>query len=244
MRSMVPERHRNSLRKSVEPLATLSPLWVVLLPFFPVLFVVLVYTGAYTVTMGTDPGFPAQFANIPLGIGYLVALLFLFRRSTADIWTASVPVRSPSTREIGMGGILAGVGIAILIGVNDLSRLLQVPTHGPGDVETAVGAGALLFASVIAAPVVEEILFRGLLFGYLLGRGHGLWTAGLLSVLAFGVYHLFIAGVTSVVVGVSLGALLTALRIRYDNLVGAWLMHALVNLWAFLVALSVTPAPW
>lgn len=244
MRLLVPRRHQKSLRTRAEPLATLSPLWVVLLPFVPVLFVVLVYVGIYTATMGADPALPAQFANIPLGIGYVGVLLVLFWQSDTETWAACVRFRSPSVREIGTSIFLAGVGIAILVGVNNLARLLQAPVHGPGDIETTVGLGGLLFASVIAAPVVEEVLFRGLLFGHLLGRGHGLWTAGLLSVLAFGVYHLLIAGVTSVVVGVSLGVLLTGLRIWYDNLVGAWLLHALVNLWALLVALSVVPTPW
>jgi hypothetical protein len=39
-----------------------------------------------------------------------------------------------------------------------------------------------------------------------------------------------------------LGTLLTWLRLRFDNLVGAWLFHALNNLLELFVALSLVPS--
>ncbi len=92
------------------------------------------------------------------------------------------------------------------------------------------------------APVAEELLFRGLLLGILLERGHTQATAGVISLLVFGLIHVFTAGVAGVINALLLGLLLTWLRLRYDSLTGAWLMHFLNNLIEFVVVVGLLPS--
>ncbi|QLK24970.1 CPBP family intramembrane metalloprotease [Natrinema zhouii] len=232
------------LSGTVAPLAEL-PLWIgIALALVPFLFPVLAFTAIYTVTMGSDPGLPEQFANLPLGIGYCCVLAVLRWRFDDAIWRASAVFRRPSIREIGAALLAAIVGIGIVIGINRYAATVGFEPHDPGQVTTSVDLAILLFGSVLVAPIAEELLFRGLVFGQLLSRGYGLLAAAVLSVLLFTVIHVFIAGLVSIAVAGVLGALLTVLRVWYDNLVGAWLMHALINTAALLIALAVLPAPW
>lgn len=51
--------------------------------------------------------------------------------------------------------------------------------------------------------------------------------------------HVFTAGPAGVVNALLLGSLLTWLRLRYNNLAGAWLLHLVNNLLEFLIAPSL-----
>lgn len=218
--------------------------WVLVLPFVPVLAVVLTIAAGFTVSMGEDPGVPPQFPNLPLGLAGVAVLGWLFLRWDRETWRASAVFRRPSRGEVGAALAAAVVGIVIVIGFNRLAVATGLEPHDPGRIETTLGLVSVLFGSVLVAPVAEEVLFRGMLLGHLLGRGYGLFVAAGLSILLFGLMHAFVAGLSSVVVTALLGVLLTALRVWYDNLVGAWLMHLLVNGWALLVSLAVLPPPW
>lgn len=235
---------RRRLTETVAPLAALPLRVGIVLALVPFLFPILAITAAYTVAMGADPGLPEQFPNLPLGIGYLCVLAVLRRRFDDAIWRASAVVRRPSRREIGTALLATGVGFVAVTGLNRLAPAFGLAPHGPGAVATAADLAILLFGSVVVAPIAEEILFRGLVFGQFVARGYGVAAAAVLSVVLFTVIHVFIAGLVSIVVTAVLGGLLTLLRLRYDNLVGAWLMHTLFNLTGALIALAAVPAPW
>lgn len=82
----------------------------------------------------------------------------------------------------------------------------------------------------IAIPVAEELLFRGVLFGYL-RRRWGLLIASLGSAVLFGLAH----GIASALPTVLLGLYLAWQRERDGSLLGPMLLHALNNLVALLV---------
>jgi membrane protease YdiL (CAAX protease family) len=104
---------------------------------------------------------------------------------------------------------------------------------------TAITSIAVLFlGSVVVAPIAEEILYRGVFLGIVLERGYGPVIAGVGSLVVFAGIHVFTAGLGGVVNAFLLGVLLTTLRLWFDNLVGAWLMHMLNNLLEFLIAVS------
>ncbi|WP_174811941.1 CPBP family intramembrane glutamic endopeptidase [Salinadaptatus halalkaliphilus] len=235
---------RARLEATSEPLADRSLPWVLVVPFVPVVAVVVTIAAGYTLAMGDDPGFPPQFANLPLGIAGVAVVGFLYWRWDRATWRASAVFRRPSRNEIGASLLATVVGIAFLIAFNRLARTLGVAPHDPGTAATTLGLVSLAVGSLLVAPVVEEILFRGLLLGHLISRGYGILVAAALSILLFGLMHVFVAGLSSVIATAVLGTLLTALRLWYDNLVGAWLMHLLVNCWAVLVALAVLPTAW
>lgn len=91
----------------------------------------------------------------------------------------------------------------------------------------SVAIYVLLF--VITTPVTEEILYRGLLVTWLrrVGwRDSAIWLAGSLI---FGANHLIPLGFVWASAMVGLGAILFALRLRYDSLTPAWAAHFLFN---------------
>ncbi|HEY4840825.1 MAG TPA: CPBP family intramembrane glutamic endopeptidase, partial [Terriglobales bacterium] len=97
----------------------------------------------------------------------------------------------------------------------------------------SVAMYVLLF--VVTAPVCEEILYRGLLVAWLrrVGwRDSAIWLAGSLI---FGANHLIPLGLVWSAVMVVFGAILFAIRLRYDSLSPGWLVHFLFNAQPFLI---------
>lgn len=239
-----PADRRQRAEASAEPLWTVPLPWAIALPAAPVGFVVLAYVAIYTATAGDDPGLPAQFPNLLLGVGGIGAVLLLWRRWDEAVWRASVRYAKPTAADVVAGLLVAAGGVGIAIGLNVLADAVGLAPHEKGTVETNLGLVSLLFGSVIVAPIAEEVLFRGLLLGRLLAGSAGVVGAVVLSVLWFALTHVFMAGLVSVVVAAVLGLLLTALRLWFDDLVAAWLAHFLINCWGFLVAIGVSPTPW
>jgi membrane protease YdiL (CAAX protease family) len=85
------------------------------------------------------------------------------------------------------------------------------------------------------------VLFRGFVLGSLLGRGWSPILAGGLTIVAFGVLHVALLGVAGVITMIAWSVFPTILRLRFNNLTGAWLLHFINNLWAYLgvVALGI-----
>ncbi len=98
-------------------------------------------------------------------------------------------------------------------------------------VETSVwgpwGAVQLTLGAVVAAPIAEELLFRGLLLQTLWRYlGHA-WLAIVLSGLAFGLIHH--EQPQDVLPLVTMGVILGYVRVRYRSLPACILIHALFN---------------
>jgi membrane protease YdiL (CAAX protease family) len=168
-----------------------------------------------------------------------VAVLALMRRHGYS-WSQGLGLRPMH--------ILYGVGIAI--GVAMVGRVfasswtfvmawigfeppanLDVTTWFPAD---PLGIGVLIAMTVIVAPFVEEIIYRGILFPSLrptVGRT----LAILLSAVVFGIAHLSL--VWLMVPTAVLGMLLALAFEKTRSLRAAILGHALFNLTAVLTAL-------
>jgi membrane protease YdiL (CAAX protease family) len=141
-----------------------------------------------------NPGHPLA-ASIGV-IFYVAGGAFAWWRLRA---TGRNLLRKPSGREIRV--ILIGVGALILIRVGLVVQL--VVTHQTKHIQagfehfdvvtqsstmTAVGVGLAVVAMVIVAPIVEEMVFRGLLFGALASR-LGILASALITALLFGAVH-------------------------------------------------------
>jgi membrane protease YdiL (CAAX protease family) len=103
--------------------------------------------------------------------------------------------------------------------------------HGPASIDLHdarfVVIYVLLFA--ITSPLCEEILYRGLLVAWLrrIGwRDPAIWCVGSLL---FGLNHAIPLGLVWATVMVLFGAILFAIRLRFDSLSPAWLTHFLFN---------------
>lgn len=90
---------------------------------------------------------------------------------------------------------------------------------------------AWVFAVVILPPLVEETVFRGLIFHYLKKGGAGFWAANLIQAVLFGIYHgNLVQGIYAFCIGVLLGYLAE----RYSSLIIPVMVHALFNLFGTL----------
>jgi hypothetical protein len=83
--------------------------------------------------------------------------------------------------------------------------------------------------------VCEEILYRGLLVVWLRRKGWRDFAIGLTGSLIFGLNHAIPLGPVWVAVMIMFGAILFALRLRYDSLSPAWLTHFLFNAQPLLI---------
>jgi membrane protease YdiL (CAAX protease family) len=150
--------------------------------------------------------------------------VFLFRRLTWPALIASV-----------FGFVVAMYGVPVL--THGLSQLtggrgpdVRIDFHDP----QSVAIYLLLF--VVTTPLCEEILYRGLLVAWLRRLGWRDPAILLMGSLIFGANHIIPLGlVWGAAMAVVLGAILFALRLRYESLTPAWLAHFLFNAQPFLI---------
>jgi membrane protease YdiL (CAAX protease family) len=156
-----------------------------------------------------------------LGRARLRALGVVLRVSRDRVWLA-------------VGAFVAGV--ALFAVVDAALRALGMETIRGMPSALDVRQAALLVLTVgLAVPLCEEILFRAVWYGGLRPRV-GRWAAGALAVAAFAAIHLPYFGSG----GVAFIALWTLLPLglyaRSGDVTAGWLMHALNNVFAYVVA--------
>ena len=82
-------------------------------------------------------------------------------------------------------------------------------------------------STLILPPIVEEIIFRGLILQYLGRAGARFLVANLIQAVLFGVFHMnFVQGVYTALLGFLLGWL----AYRYDSILVPMVLHAIFNL--------------
>ena len=145
-----------------------------------------------------------------LAVGVLTAVLAVVVYG----WVVRRTERRPST-EVARTGAGAALGRGVLIGVAlfgavvaNLAFLGFYEVHGVGSVTGAVG----LVGFMAAAAVVEELMFRGVLFR-ILEEWTGTWIALVLTSVLFGLSHLLNPHATPwgvIAVAVEAGGLLAA----------------------------------
>jgi membrane protease YdiL (CAAX protease family) len=182
-------------------------------------------------------------------ITVVVVAVWISGRSFRE-YLALVPLRC---RDVGRGvgcGILAFIGgVAIVI----LTRLLLMalgeaashtpPTVGtlPFDTETMLILLSRWLSMVVAAPIVEELLFRGLIYRGLAESRLGAVGAIVLTSLAFGLVHYPgpYGGWPAVAMAIYGGVLFTWLRWRTGGTSVPIVAHATANFFGALL-LTVT----
>lgn len=162
-------------------------------------------------------------------------------------WFYGAVVRK--SKRVGMGSMtdfraIAGTGLLALgtyLGVFLYLSLLEwilpdIMAVYNGYMEEAGIADLSLIstaATVIMAPLVEEIIFRGLSFQYLERAGAGFWPANIIQAALFAFVHLqLIQGSYAFVLGLILGCLMR----RYRTLAAPVLFHCFFNLFGTYLA--------
>jgi len=122
-----------------------------------------------------------------------------------------------------------------------LTHWLSHTLGGRGSAQTRIdfhgahGSATFVLLFVITSPVCEEILYRGLLVGWLRRLGWRDPAILLSGSLIFGANHFIPLGLSWSIVMVGFGAILFALRLRFNSLTPAWLAHLFFNAHPLLI---------
>jgi membrane protease YdiL (CAAX protease family) len=181
-----------------------------------------------------------------------VGVLILWLRTAHPRWVDVIgwPDRSGVVREIAIG---AGLGILVRIAAGIVGGgvvlLLKDASNRPVNLPTQIstdltGWGLVSFAifAVIAAPVLEEFVFRGLLFRSIADR-HGFWAGAIVSAIAFGAFHLLTPGNGLDVLALGITHVGTGLGLAWiywkrKNLLASIAGHAIFNLIAVVAIIA------
>lgn len=146
-------------------------------------------------------------------------------------------------------GLLMCIGSNALLGAADFLVPRIIQEYSEMMELAGIGVNPLaIIASVLVAPIGEEILCRGLTFHYagkvvedMRNKKAAFWTANCLQALLFGIMHgNLVQGSYAFLLGLCLGWL----RYRYNSLYPAMLAHFLVNFASsFLIGYLFGPLP-
>ncbi|MDP9268607.1 MAG: CPBP family intramembrane metalloprotease [Acidobacteriota bacterium] len=213
----------------------------VFLVFTSALFLVLIVPALAVLTAHSLP----RYAGVPLTtlaknavilvpgqtIAYLLLIAFVhmlmiarYDRSLAE----AIPFAWPRERWV----TLVGAGVALAFAILLLGQFLPIPKQLPIDefFKTRAAAFVMLAFGVLVAPLVEELLFRGLLYP-VLNRHLGVVAALVLTSLGFALLHasqlaLAWAPLLSLFL---VGFALTLVRARFQSVAASTLVHMAYN---------------
>ncbi|MEL4106054.1 CPBP family intramembrane glutamic endopeptidase [Oscillospiraceae bacterium WX1] len=154
----------------------------------------------------------------------------LYRKRQEELWTfvRIQPVDAVALPALIFLGFSLNIVIDILVAlIGQIGALHTVfeQYDALGEVLTGGSVWWTLLAVGIVAPIFEEILFRGLIFGEL-RKLMPIRLALVIQALAFGIYHLNVVQSTyAVVIGLALGFV----YYRSNSIVSAILVHITVN---------------
>ena len=178
-------------------------------------------------------------AGFVQGRGLLAILTLFYGAGLCAVAAAVAPLGRSAAPALGLRGatgrpILLGVfaTVALSFGV---SQLGIEPQGVKQAIDIARQPGELLKSLVVLAalaPLVEELIFRGLLYGWIAGRW-GTLAAWLVSSLAFAAAHVEPAHIVLVL---PLGILFGWLRRRTDSLLPSLVSHIVNNGFAVIAA--------
>lgn len=196
--------------------------------------------GSYVGLFGPDTEVTRAVRDVAYGLAALTVLGGVYVSLDEQERHATLSFAVPSRAELvwtvvcfplAVGGFLGGATVGEQLGF--ALRGFEYSLADP------VTLGAVVFGGVLVAPFVEEILFRGLLLGSLLGRGLGPVSAGVAAVLVFAGIHLIVLGVAGVLAIAAWAIFPTLLRLKFNNLTGAWLLHTLNNIYSYIVIVAL-----
>jgi uncharacterized protein len=168
--------------------------------------------------------------------GLILSIKMLRRKYTVDVKSMLAFKKIKVIHFIPITLIMIGLNILVSEIGNFTTRIIPINSLWENIFNTALGHSSVwkVFISVaVVAPIVEEVLFRGLILrGYL--KHHSVRKSLIISSLLFGIAHFnpwqF---VTAVIIGVVLGWLYE----RTDSIVPAVYAHALNNSMSFIVGI-------
>jgi membrane protease YdiL (CAAX protease family) len=228
-------------RDTLRPVAT-WPWWEVVIVTVLAFVAGVLAAAPLFVALDPDPSGAVDAAGLLISAVadvVMAGVLLLWLRARHPGWPRIIgwPAPGRRLRELGVGALLGLLLVVVslvtsVIVASVLERLTGETVETPEQVSPDLrgwGIVILVVLAVMVAPVVEEFVFRGLLFRSIADR-HGFWIGAIASAIPFGLTH--------VAVGAAVD--LWALRITL-TIVGvalAWIHWRRRNLMANIVAHS------
>ncbi|MFV1970609.1 MAG: lysostaphin resistance A-like protein [Acidimicrobiia bacterium] len=204
-----------------------------------------VFVAAGVVAAGADPLDPLPFSLIfgAQAVFSFGMVVFLSRSRGSGSLAADVGlIVKPSD----WWAVFAGMGLQVAIGILTAPIIVWFWPDGPPTQGVASIAGssealpeqlAVLAAVAVGAPIIEEIIFRGMLLS-VLRRSLSKWPAILISAAIFSSIHLLDPNARAVIPGLFLlGIVLAWVALRRGDLSLAITMHSGINLLAAITIL-------
>ena len=169
----------------------------------------------------------------------MTLMALVFGAAVAAVLVSVSPLGRQAMPALGL--VPAGWRAVVFGSLATLALSVAVSMVGPQpeslkEVVDVMRGPRMLWSSIVVfgllAPLAEELIFRGLLFGWLEGRWNA-WVAWVVSSLAFAAAHIDVAHVLLVL---PLGFLFGWLRWRTGSLVPSLAAHAINNSAAVLAA--------
>ena len=201
-----------------------------------VIFIVVVWRWP-TVLDGTDLRYddPVVAWTLVITQGLVMAGLagwpLIAARFKGDGWRRSFGF-VVNGRALLVGGIGGVATFVVLLTLTVLSSIVLGEEVDSAAAEVVAGMADVTWAYAVflvfiavGAPFVEEISFRGLMWGSIVKRGWSPWVATSISAVAFGLFHFEPLRVVALIAA---GFVLGAVR-HYAGLAASMLSHAVVN---------------
>lgn len=191
-----------------------------------------------TVIPGTEYGVIGK--NISYGLASLLVLGGVYMLFSTAERAAAFQLERPTQQELTWALLGFPIGTALYLGATTATQAIGLTMTGyEYTLSDPLTVGAVIFGAVLVSPLAEELLFRGLVVGTLLGRGIHPILAGGLGILAFALIHLPLLGVAGVLTMSAWAIVPTTLRLHFDNLSGAWMVHQLNNIWGYIIVVAL-----
>jgi len=220
--------------------------WEVVVVFFSGAFAS-IFVAAGVVAAGLDPLEPIPFSLVfgAQGVASFAMMWYLSRtRGSGSLAADTGLVISGSD----WWGVPAGAGMGLQIAIALVTAPIIVwvwpdgaPSQSVAEVaassETLVEQLLVLVVVAVGAPIIEEMIFRGMLLS-ILARSLNRWPAILVSAAIFAAIHLFDPNAIAVIPGLFLlGIVLGWVAMRRGDLSLAIAMHSGINLLAAITLL-------
>lgn len=212
------------VREQVRGLANYSP--VILTLVFRT-YILAAIIAVATVLLGIEVSLTFQTELSAIIVGNIVAITVLYYVLDQRSLDAVFLFKRPSVKSV------IGVCVAV-IGIIVITVLLKTPSFQaettPSSLEGApLGFQLQMFLFVVLVfPLIEEIFFRGLLFGYVLDYSGSLLVAFLSTILLFGLVHAEY-GLIGVLTRTIASSVYVVQRVKYNSITESYLTHGTYN---------------
>ena len=233
-----------------------GPGWNIFDVIFVVLFGIASFVFATSVTLALIhfiPSLkyldPSELVTNPMlavpvqAAAYLLAFtftrMFITLRARQDFWVA-VKWNFPRTKE---AFTFAFAGVVLALASQMVSHFLPVPKSLPIDRYFTQSSYAYLMLAfgILVAPIIEELLFRGLIFP-VAERSMGLVAGAIITSLFFALLHQgqLAHAWAPLLLLFAVGMVLTLVRALANSLAASWIVHLAYNATLFGLLLYAT----